>query len=73
MNIAEIISLISAVLLIIAILIQNRGAGLGGAFGGGDGGEVFHTKRGAEKGIFILTIVLSAIFLLSAFANVVFF
>ena len=67
--ITEIILLISAVLLIIAILMQNRGAGLGGAIGGGDG-EIHHTKRGAEKGLFILTIIFSVVFLLSAFLNV---
>lgn len=69
--ITEIILLISAVLLIVAILMQSRGAGLGGAIGGGD--EIHHTKRGAEKGLFILTIIFSVVFLLSAFINVLLF
>jgi len=57
----SIIQLVSAVLLVAAILIQSRGAGLGGIFGG-EGG-VYRTKRGAEKIIFIATIVLAVIFL----------
>lgn len=60
-KIFSIIQLVSAVLLIAAILIQSRGAGLGGVFGG-EGG-VYRTKRGAEKIIFIATIVLAIIFL----------
>lgn len=60
-KILSIIQLVSAVLLIAAILIQSRGAGLGGVFGG-EGG-VYRTKRGAEKIIFIATIVLAVIFL----------
>lgn len=50
-----------AILLIIFILLQNRGSGLGAAFGGE--GNVYLTKRGAEKTIFVLTIVLAALFL----------
>lgn len=60
-KILQIIQLIMAVLLIAAIMIQNRGAGLGGIFGG-EGG-VYRTKRGAEKIIFIATIVLATLFL----------
>ncbi|HPI67063.1 MAG TPA: preprotein translocase subunit SecG [bacterium] len=55
------LQLIVSILLIILILLQQRGSGLGAAFGGG--GDVYLTKRGAEKTIFILTIILSAIFL----------
>lgn len=53
---------IVAVLLIVAILMQNRGAGLGGVFGGGGG--VYLTKRGLEKKLFTATIILAAIFIL---------
>ncbi len=52
----------SAVLLMIAILLQNRGAGLGGVFGGTGG--VYLTKRGLEKKLFIATIALALIFIL---------
>jgi len=51
-----------AILLMAAILMQNRGAGLGGVFGGSGG--VYLTKRGLEKKLFITTIVLAVIFIL---------
>lgn len=66
--ILNIIQIILAVLLIAAIMLQARGTGLGAAFGGG--GNVFRTKRGAEKKIFQLTIVLSILFFGVALANV---
>lgn len=54
--------IVVAVLLMAAILMQNRGAGLGGIFGGGGG--VYLTKRGLEKKLYLATIVLAAIFIL---------
>ncbi len=65
----DIIQIILAVLLITAILLQNRGAGLGATFGGE--GNIYRTKRGAEKFIFIATIVLAVIFLATALINVI--
>jgi preprotein translocase subunit SecG len=59
----KIAQVVIAVLLMVAILLQNRGAGLGGVFGGGGGG-VYLTKRGLEKKLFVATIVLSIIFFL---------
>lgn len=59
--ILSIIQLISAVLLVISILLQNRGTGLGSAFGGE--GNVYRTKRGMESVLYKATIVLAAIFL----------
>ena len=50
-----------AILLVVAILMQNRGSGLGGVFGGSGG--VYLTKRGLEKKLFIATIVLAVIFI----------
>jgi preprotein translocase subunit SecG len=58
----KIVQIIVAVLLMVAILMQNRGAGLGGVFGGSGG--VYLTKRGLEKKLFTATIVLAAIFIL---------
>ena len=52
----------------VAILLQQRGVGLGSAFGGE--GAIYRTKRGIEKGIFIATIVFAIIFFASAFAGV---
>jgi preprotein translocase subunit SecG len=58
----KIAQVITAILLMLAILLQNRGAGLGDVFGGSGG--VYLTKRGLEKKLFIATIVLAAIFIL---------
>ena len=58
----KIAQIIVAILLMAAILMQNRGAGLGGVFGGSGG--VYLTKRGLEKKLFITTIVLAVIFIL---------
>lgn len=49
-----------SILLIAAILLQNRGAGLGETFGGDSG--IYHTKRGMEKRLHQATIVLAAAF-----------
>ncbi len=62
----KIAQIVVAILLMVAILMQNRGAGLGGVFGGSGG--VYLTKRGLEKKLFIATIVLAAIFLLLSLA-----
>ena len=67
-NILNIAQLIISVLLIIAILMQSRGASLGGVFGGG--GDVYRTQRGAEKFIFTTTIILAVLFLGIALVNV---
>lgn len=53
-----------AVLLTLGVLLQQRGAGLGGAFGGGDGFG-FNTRRGAEKVLFEATIVIAILFVIS--------
>lgn len=54
------LQLVVSILLIIAILLQSRGTGLGSAFGGSGG--VYLTKRGLEKKLFIITIILSVLF-----------
>lgn len=66
----DIIQATSAILLIISILVQSKGSGLGAAFGGGD--AVVHTKRGAEKFVFIFSIVMAVIFLAASLLNVLF-
>ena len=52
--------LILAVLLIAAILLQQRGTGLSGAFGGES--SVYSTRRGIEKILFTSTIVIAVLF-----------
>lgn len=59
--------IIVSVLLVIAILIQNRSAGLSATFGG-SGGQISTTKRGAEKVVFKASIVLAILFVLSSVA-----
>ena len=59
LNIAQIIL---AIALILAILLQVRGGGLGGIFGQPD--SVYRTKRGVEKTLFQLTIVLVVLFVI---------
>lgn len=56
-----------SILLITAILLQQRGAGLGGAFGGDNFSATYYTRRGAEKWLFYGSIVLGVLFALSAF------
>lgn len=56
----QIIQIIIAVLLMTAILSQNRGVGLSGIFGGA--GNIYRAKRGLEKKLFISTIILSVLF-----------
>lgn len=68
MKFITILQIIIAVLLTISILLQNRGGGLSGVFGG-SGGGYYMAKRGLEKKIFIATIALAIIFFgLSFFA-----
>lgn len=70
MNVSTIISIadiVVVVLLITTVLLQQKGAGLGSAFGGGD--AVYTTRRGPEKVIFNSTIVLSILFLGLSFAG----
>lgn len=67
------VQIILSVLLVAAILLQRTGAQLGGAFGGGDNfSSAFHTRRGAEKTLFVGTIVIAVLFALSALANLFF-
>ncbi|MBQ3280555.1 preprotein translocase subunit SecG [Candidatus Saccharibacteria bacterium] len=56
-------TLISAILTVLLILLQQRGASLGAGFG--SSGELYTTRRGLEKSLFIATIVFAVIFVLS--------
>lgn len=61
---------IIAILLIIFILIQQRGTALGSAFGG-EGGGFYSTRRGIQKKIFWATIIFGALFVVSALLNLI--
>lgn len=61
------LQIILSIILIASILLQQSSAGVGGALGGGDGGGLYNTRRGFEKFLFILTIVIGIIFIISSF------
>ena len=58
--IANISQIVISILLVICILLQNKGSGLGAAFGGQ---TTYQTKRGAQKFLHIATIVLAVLFI----------
>jgi len=66
-NFLLILNIIFSVLIVVFILIQGRGAGLGSAWGGG--GEMFQTRRGMEKIILWLTTIFITIFLVVSLVN----
>jgi preprotein translocase subunit SecG len=57
----DIALIIISVLLIISVILQSKGAGLGGLTGA-DAGSVFTARRGVERTLFWTTIVLSVLF-----------
>ena len=63
--------IITSIALIVSVILQSKGAGLGGLTGG-DTGAVFTARRGVEKTLFRITIALSVIFFGLAIATVVF-
>jgi len=62
--------IILSIILATTILLQQTGAGVGGAFGGGDD-SIRYTRRGMEKVLFYLSIVIAILFAVSAFAMLV--
>ncbi len=58
--------MVLSLLLIIGIVLQNRGASLGGAFGGDNFASTFYKRRGAEKFLFTATIVVAILFVIAA-------
>jgi preprotein translocase subunit SecG len=66
-TILQITTIGSAALMIIAILLQQRGASLGAGFG--SSGELYTTRRGLDKNLFEVSIILAVIFLLSILAG----
>lgn len=66
-KILSITQIIISILLVTAIILQQRGGGLSAVFGGA--GDVYRTKRGLEKVIFIATIVFAIAFLVLGFVR----
>lgn len=70
MNLDEFLKIattVSAIVTILLILLQQRGASLGAGFG--SSGELFTTRRGLDKSLFEATIVFASIFVLSILAG----
>lgn len=65
--ILQITMIISSVLMVLCILLQQRGASLGAGFG--SSGELFTTRRGTDKSLFEATIILAVIFIGSLLAG----
>lgn len=66
-SILLIFNIILSILIVVFILIQGKGAGLGSAWGGG--GELFQTRRGIEKVTLRLTVLLIAVFFILSLVN----
>jgi len=62
-SILQIVMIGSASLMVVSILLQQRGASLGAGFG--SSGEFFTTRRGLDKNLFEATVILAVIFVLS--------
>lgn len=61
-----IVTFVSAILLILLVLLQQRGASLGAGFGGS--GELNIERRGLEKSLYNATIVVALVFVISILA-----
>ena len=61
--------IILSILLIVGIVLQQRGASLGGAFGGDNFASTFYKRRGAEKFLFNATIVIAILLVLVSIMN----
>ena len=59
----QIVQVIISLAMIIVIVLQARGSGLGSLFGGSDGGGITKTRRGLEKTLFQITIGLAVLFI----------
>ncbi len=69
MTVANYITIISSIIVIILILMQTRGASLGAGLGGS--GEVNTVRRGSEKSLHNITIFMVVVFSASLLANIV--
>ncbi len=68
-NVFLILEIILGLILIILIVLQSKGTGLGSTFGGDMG--FYGTKRGAEKMLFVFTIIVAVLFLVNSLAGVI--
>lgn len=66
-TIITVAQIVISVVLVVAILLQNRGEGLSSFFGGG--GEIFRTRRGVESSLYYVTIVLAVLLVALSLIN----
>ncbi len=66
-HILDILQVVLAIIMIVVILVQQKGSGLGAAFGGSS--NSFSTKRGIDKVLHQVTIVVVIIFFIVSIAN----
>jgi preprotein translocase subunit SecG len=66
----NLIQIVISVALIVLILLQTKGSGLGSLFGGGDS-SIYTTRRGVEKTLFNVTVGLAVAFFVVALINVI--
>ena len=64
------IQIILAILLVAAILLQQRGSSIGGAFGGDNFSSAFHKRRGAELFLFKFSAGIAVLFVIATLLNV---
>jgi len=65
----NIIQIVLSVILILAVLLQVKGGGIGGIFGQAD--TVYRTKRGVERWLFWATIIVAALFVIISLATLI--
>lgn len=65
--ILQVTMIVSGILMVAAILLQQRGASLGAGFGGSS--ELYTTRRGFDKNLYEVTIILAVVFVLSILAG----
>ena len=67
----DIALIIVSIALVVCVILQNKGVGLGG-FTGGDTGGVFSARRGIERTLFLVTIGLAVLFFVLTIVTVIF-
>lgn len=68
MKFTNVLQIIVSVLLIVSILLQNKGTGLSAVFGGDSGG--YYAKRGFEKFLLYFSALLAVLFIVLAIVNI---
>ena len=66
-SILQVATIVSSVLMVVCILLQQRGASLGAGFGAS--GELFTTRRGTDKSLYEATVILAVVFVGSLLAG----